>query len=98
MKLTNSSFFLNPVNTTTVPTMACVYIGLLILGNESFFSANCRSAVGPNILQHVKLKQPKSDSFNYVLIYQEVHDGQLRRTYVHFYEEHHIQVPQIFSI
>lgn len=63
-KLTNSSFFLNPVNTTTVPTMACVYIGLLILGNESFFSANCRSAVGPNILQHVKLKQPKSDFFN----------------------------------
>lgn len=59
LKLTNSSFFLNPVNTTTVPTMACVYIGLLILGNESFFSANCSSAVGPNILEYVKLNQPK---------------------------------------
>ena len=51
MSFTSSSFFLKPVNTTTIPTIARVYMGRVILGKDSFFSASCNSAVGPNILR-----------------------------------------------
>lgn len=55
----SSSLARKPLNTTTVPIIACVNIGLLILGRDSFFSASCSKAVDPSILRKKTKKQNK---------------------------------------